>query len=621
MADDGRAPPKDEAAVSDSASASASASSLSSSLSSQSQPHPHQHSDAHSRSGSRPHSRSLLHHHAHSHLHLDPSPDHSQGSALEESPTQSSSLLPSQNDVDITGQDDTQRPSEDSQESQDQAHSAESNNEPLELRQLGADAPSGKKGDSLATQVVQTVEIVQVVDRTGKPLSIHTVYAPAATVVVDRVLGLTVAISAPGSSRTAPASVPAASYDDPGNGSSLTYHPPVTYATTTHTPEPTSSEEKPEESEEPSKEPTQKPQRPQRPSHSPDGGAKNSTSSKALTNLKPLYPSLTRNVAATPSNTPTVISDSLSGSRTIMNDEGSSSSQTASSSQSTEVLESSLTYETFESESTYSSSIFSSSTATIGDSGDETDSGPEATDLPDATADDDNGGGAGRLSSQEKQIVGGVVGAVAGAAFLLLLVMLAVKWRKRRSQIQQLAGEGGAGPRSLGAGPGTADNGGGGSGSGAAMAEHSTPFAVPAALASLTGGRKQQDRSSQGGRVGEERGFVRVSGRKLPSVLQHGGDGYSDPRASTMSGESDYYRGSQAFDVGASHRLALGTPMRPVSGVPVMRSGPARTAVAEENPFADPPSPPLTPPRDGLGRTLVSQDGSRGSGSRFQENI
>ncbi|EEY14129.1 conserved hypothetical protein [Verticillium alfalfae VaMs.102] len=150
-----------------------------------------------------------------------------------------------------------------------------------------------------------------------------------------------------------------------------------------------------------------------------------------------------------------------------------------------------------------------------------------------------------------------------------------------------------------------------------------------AALAGLGAKRASRQASEQPEEAGE-RGFYRVSGRKLPPVLQAGGDGYTDPRMSVVSNdESVYYRQSTTFfDDPASGstapRLALGSPMRPVSGVPIMRSGPARTPVQESNPFADPapPSHLMVPPlRDAVGRSLTSQDGSRGSVSRFTEEI
>lgn len=215
----------------------------------------------------------------------------------------------------------------------------------------------------------------------------------------------------------------------------------------------------------------------------------------------------------------------------------------------------------------------------------------------------------GVLTPQEKQVIGGVVGSVAGVAFLVLLALLLFR-RRRRQGGGGLLGFGRSGTSSRSVTDG---------GSSAAMTERSGPFAVTAALASLTGKRNTQTADSS---VAGERGFYRVSGKKLPSVLQAGGDGYTDPRESVISGHSDYWRGSQAFEPagGASTRLALGTPMRPVSGVPIMRTGPARTPIREQNPFEDPPPAPR-PDSDALGRSLVSQDGSRGSTSRFHERI
>lgn len=218
-----------------------------------------------------------------------------------------------------------------------------------------------------------------------------------------------------------------------------------------------------------------------------------------------------------------------------------------------------------------------------------------------------SGGGSGGgdpLSPQEKQIVGGVVGGIAGAAFFILLIMMALRYKKRKHE-RGLDGE----PDSSGMRRIT---------SGSEMAERSVPAAVAAALASLTG--KRPAAATDTPQAGD-RGFYRVSGRKLQPVLQSGGDGYTDPHDSVGSGVSDYYRGSQAFEPGGgpSNKLALGTPMRPVSGVMVMRDGPGRTPVTEQNPFADPPTPPPPHGPGTLGRSLPSQDGSRGS--RFQEGI
>jgi hypothetical protein len=153
------------------------------------------------------------------------------------------------------------------------------------------------------------------------------------------------------------------------------------------------------------------------------------------------------------------------------------------------------------------------------------------------------------------------------------------------------------------------------------MAERSTPFAVAAALAKLTGSQRSIA-AAPAEPATQEKGFYRVSGRKLTSVLQSGGDGYSDPHDSIGSGTS-YYRDSQAFfDSPDVAPLQLGSPMRPRSGIPVFRDGPQRTPVHEQVPVPPghpPPALPATlPVPDALGRSFGSRDGSRVS--RFTED-
>jgi len=162
------------------------------------------------------------------------------------------------------------------------------------------------------------------------------------------------------------------------------------------------------------------------------------------------------------------------------------------------------------------------------------------------------------------------------------------------------------------------------------MTEQTSAFAVPAALASLVGQKRIADApSAPPAEPAAEKGFYRVSGRKLISVLESGGDGYSDPvdpRASMLSDSSYNYRNS-VFPGGLSpgQLLQLGSPMRPTSGVMVMRSGPGRTPVQLQNPFDDEHARPMTPPTiDPVGRTLLVQDGSRASGAsraRFTEDM
>lgn len=228
-----------------------------------------------------------------------------------------------------------------------------------------------------------------------------------------------------------------------------------------------------------------------------------------------------------------------------------------------------------------------------------------------------NGGGAANLTPQQKQVIGGVVGSIAGVALIGFLLMMFLRHKKRKGPRFLLDSHSGpAAGRYLG----DVKTGGGpaGGASGTATTERSAASGgVAATLAALTGKRPPPTPPPT---APDERGFYRVSGRKLPSVLQSGGDGYSDPRASAASGNSDYFRGSQAFEPVAlgSGQLALGAPMRPVSGLPVIRSGPARIAVTE-NPFID-PRPPITP-TNLSSRTLASRGSPRASGSRFHEGL
>ncbi|KAJ2985922.1 hypothetical protein NUW58_g5277 [Xylaria curta] len=171
---------------------------------------------------------------------------------------------------------------------------------------------------------------------------------------------------------------------------------------------------------------------------------------------------------------------------------------------------------------------------------------------------------------------------------------------------------------------------GGPSGGGGGMSEErrSIPFAIPAALANLTA-RSRFSRSTVSS-DGAERGFTKVAGRKLPPVLQFGGDGYTDPRATMMSDQSIDYRASQSFFGEAPlSRLAVGAPMLQETSIPVFHASPARTAVATPGPFSDPfsddnilESPTL--PQDPVGRSHLPQDKStqpNGPFSRFTENL
>jgi hypothetical protein len=223
-----------------------------------------------------------------------------------------------------------------------------------------------------------------------------------------------------------------------------------------------------------------------------------------------------------------------------------------------------------------------------------------------------------------RAVVGSVVGSVAGVAVIAILLLFLIKWRKNGNGALLSLGSGrdgaGDGADAMTRGPSQP--------SGGRMEQRSFACAVPAALASLTGYKRSSRQTDQtvSSTGASERGFYRVSGRKLPSVLQTGGDGYGGgiPNDHTLSGSS-FYRDSHGFYGGP------GTPSFPPLethresgqiGTPVMRPSPARTPVTEQGPFptAVPPDlDPLPPRPDVLGRSHPSQDGSHAS--RFTEEV
>ncbi|KAI1420634.1 hypothetical protein F5Y12DRAFT_788099 [Xylaria sp. FL1777] len=238
------------------------------------------------------------------------------------------------------------------------------------------------------------------------------------------------------------------------------------------------------------------------------------------------------------------------------------------------------------------------------------------------TAVNDSSSGSGNLSVGT--IAGSVVGAISGLAIILLLAAAILRWKKRQSSMKLIQGSG----NNRGYGATTAGGGGPAGDSGMSQRRRSIPFAIPAALANLSGPSRfsRSTVSSDGG----ERGFAKISGRKLPPVLQFGGDGYTDPRTTMMSDQSIDYRASQNFFGEAPlSRLAVGAPMLHETGIPVFHASPARTAVETQGPFSDPfsddnvlesPTLPPDPPR----HSHLPNDRStrsRGSLSRFTEDI
>lgn len=191
-------------------------------------------------------------------------------------------------------------------------------------------------------------------------------------------------------------------------------------------------------------------------------------------------------------------------------------------------------------------------------------------------------------------VVGSVVGAVAGSALMLVILLYLFRYWKRKQGYEHHGG----GRLASSDGPSTMVTTI--TGPGAHSRPKSIIYAVPAALASLTGYKGRSPPPDDP--PADEKGFYRVSGRKLPSVLTSGGDGYGDETSSKAS----FYRDSTG-------RTAIA--MRE-SGVPMMRPSPARTPVTERGPLELPAPGMLS---DGIGRSHASQDGSRAT--KFAEEV
>ncbi|KAF5979287.1 hypothetical protein FBULB1_5794 [Fusarium bulbicola] len=525
-----------------------------------------------------------------------------------------------------------------------------------------ANALKPRAEQDLVTQVVQTVSVVQVVDSVGSPIEVQTYYAPPATVVVDSASGITVAAISdpePKISVAAVASDPAASYNVP-------LPPSAPAATAVETPgltdpspsapgpDATVSDSVPEPVNDTTLLPTADLPSNTVPPTNETNGPVTSTDPDTASHETTLPVAPTTVVDSTASDvsgsgtalvttaTTDVTHTESKPSTTTILPTTNTASRTRSSSTVLVVSSTFITSSINPSDTStysYSNSVYSSISAqetwSSGSWGDEDNEGGSgaatADDQPPAatTTSNSNNTDTGTLSPQQKQVIGGVVGSIAGVAFLAFFVLFALRYKKKHPGGGILGGSQ-PGTRSIG-GPTSGPDGD----SGASMAERAgASAAITAAFAGLMGKKQRQTPEPE---PVSERGFYRVSGKKLPSVLQVGGDGYSDPRTeppstgranreSVMSGNSDYWRGSMAFDPSDrdSPHLALGSPMRPISGVPVIRSGPARTPVTESNPFTDPSRP--RPDSDVLGGStgggsIASRDGSFGSPSRFQERI
>ncbi|KAJ5390311.1 uncharacterized protein N7496_001379 [Penicillium cataractarum] len=250
-----------------------------------------------------------------------------------------------------------------------------------------------------------------------------------------------------------------------------------------------------------------------------------------------------------------------------------------------------------------------------------------------------SGSGSG-IDPTTSKIVGGVVGSVAGLAMIVLLLFYL--FRRRKLLLQQKA------PGTL---PLPSDDGG--TTREVTTRSSNEPLFTASYLAPAFMKRWRQStmtmksESTVSSSNPSERGFQKISGRKIPPVLTHGGDGYGGG----LDGDSPTIPGfppmspaggpatspsSQAPPTTSPYGMVLDTrytqeaeeraesPVRPSPvQLPISSSvnfGVA-TTVTPSHPIAQPQSAIAVMPQrpDGLGRSLASHDGSRSS--RFTESI
>ncbi|KAJ9397375.1 hypothetical protein DTO282F9_5683 [Paecilomyces variotii] len=342
---------------------------------------------------------------------------------------------------------------------------------------------------------------------------------------------------------------------------------------------------------------------------------------------------------------------STSGSRSSISTIQSVLSSSSSSASSSGVTSSSAQSSTFGSTNGYSTSAATTG-AGAGAGGSISGSGNSG---QPSSGDDSNSQGSGSGSSSgvnTPRVVGGVVGGVAGAFFLFLLALLVLRWRKKYAHKTRgaLASD-------------DATSGAARSESGAPNAEMMsqrssvTPLAAAAASAGFFNRwRNSTQTVSTQDTTPSERGFQKISGRKIPSVLRTGGDGYGSggeeeivpgavasstdlsPRpghlataptiVETTAEGDEHFIPFDRFEPPLSASTTRASDVDRMDGV-FMRPSPARSPVASTVNL--PESGQSIPTRqvtrassiprrpDLIGRSHPSWDGSRGS--RFTESI
>lgn len=374
-----------------------------------------------------------------------------------------------------------------------------------------------------------------------------------------------------------------------------------------------------------------------------------SSSTDTLTSSKPLPTSETTQSSAIPTTTTTT----TPASTTL------SSTETSTSDSSTTTTTSLSTTETPSITSTTTIDITSTTTTYFGGGGwngaggggswTGTATGTATTGMdqtPYATTTAAAGSGSSLDSETKGKIAGGVVGGVAGIVMLIVLALLLFK--RRKAAFQQPRGL----PSNEGTGAAAGHESAPRSAEMASRRSSNDPLFTASYFAPAFVKRWRQSnhttRTDSTLSSSSERGFQKIAGRKIPSVLQSGGDGYGGApfgeTSPTVSEPSSIFPSSPPVQPRTS--LSQPPPTHPY-GIPldasytreaeesvIFRPSPARTPIAgssnvslsnEPNvshviPQPSSALPPSIPPRpDLLGRSHPSFDGSRGS--RFTESI
>lgn len=235
------------------------------------------------------------------------------------------------------------------------------------------------------------------------------------------------------------------------------------------------------------------------------------------------------------------------------------------------------------------------------------------------------------------KIVGGVVGSIAGLAVIFLLLFYLFRRRKfLQQQSTQALPSSDAGTRGMSERTLSNDN------DPLFSASYFAPAFVKRWRASTMTTATESTVSSSGT---SERGFQKLSGRKIPPVLTHGGDGFGgglDGDSPTLPGFSPISPSGGPLSSPSTYGPPLASPF----GMPLetnlreadehitpVRPSPVHLPVSSSVNFGSPttvnPSHNLAQPQsvmpiipmrpDGLGRSLPSHDGSRSS--RFTEGL